>query len=107
MFTGCARQPLLAETGTVLGNGCQRMLIQPLTQSAPIAGGTGVNVGSGVSVGGSGVDVGSPAGTVSVGTGVFATVEVAATVQVGRIGSVACVPCGWGREIKLLASSVM
>lgn len=42
-----------------------------------------MNEGSGVFVGGSGVEVGSPAGTVSVGTGVSVMVAVDGIVQVG------------------------
>ena len=63
----------------VVGQGFHKALMQPLIQSAPIGGGVGaaaVNVGSGVCVAGAGVDVGSPAGTVSVGTGVFVIVAV-------------------------------
>ena len=57
--------------------------MQLFTQSAPIAGGSGVSVASGVGVSGAGVEVGLPAGTVSVGTGVNVMVAVGDTVQVG------------------------
>ena len=64
--------------------------MQLLTQSAPIIGGTGVWVGSGVGVSGAGVEVGLPAATVSVGAGVLVFVEVAGAVQVAcGAGSVA------------------
>ena len=79
--------------------------MQLLTQSAPIAGGTGVKVGSGVCVSGTGVDVGSPGGTVSVGAGVLVTVEAGGTVQVG--GWTGSVACDGGRDTKLFASNVM
>ena len=88
---------MFAVAGTVFGKGIHRLLMQPFAQSAPMAGGTGVRDGSGVGVSGAGVDVGSPAGTVSVGTGVFVIVEVggmvdvAGAVQVGcNAGSVGC-----------------
>ena len=87
------------------GNGFHKMLIQPLTQSAPIAGGTGVKVGSGVGVSGTGVDVGSPAGTVSVGTGVFGIVAVDGTVHVGCTTSDGCGV--WVLGMKLLANNVI
>ena len=77
--------------------------MQPLTQSAPIGGGTGVKVGSGVNVSGTGVDVGSPAGTVSVGTGVFTIVAVGEIVQVGCTGMVGCGVSV--RGMKLLANN--
>ena len=77
--------------------------MQPLTQSAPIAGGTGVEVGSGVNVSGTGVEVGSPAGTVSVGTGVFVMVAVDGNVQVGCTGMVGCGVSG--RCMKLFANN--
>lgn len=71
--------------------------MQPIPQSDPMAGGTGVKEGSSVGVSGAAVEVGSPAGTVSVGTGVFVIVEVggivdvAGAVQVGcAAGSVGC-----------------
>jgi len=59
-----------------------------------MAGGAAVKVGSGVSVGGSGVEVASPAGTVSVGAGVFVIVDVGGNVQVGWAG-VAVGGCDW------------
>jgi len=61
------------------------MLIQPFAQSEPMAGGAAVNVASGVNVGGAGVELGSPAGTVSVGTGVKVIVEVGKVVHVGNV----------------------
>ena len=81
--------------------------MQPFAQSAPMAGGTGVREGSGVGVSGAGVDVGSPAGTVSVGTGVFVMVEVGGIVDVAGAVQVGCragsVGCGWGRVKTLFA----
>jgi hypothetical protein len=65
-----------------------------------MAGGAGVNVGCGVGVSGAGVEVGSPAGTVSVGRGVFVIVAVGGVVQVGN-----GVGCGGGAI--LVAYSVM
>jgi hypothetical protein len=49
-------------------------------------------VGSGVGVSGAAVDVGSPAGTVSVGTGVFVMVAVGGIVEVAGAVQVACGP---------------
>jgi hypothetical protein len=104
-FRGCARHPLLAVVGIVSGYGLHNTLIQLLAQSAPMAGGRGVKVGSGVCVGGSGVEVESPAGTVSVGTGVSVIVAVGGIVQVGCTGMVGCGVSE--RGIKLGASNVI
>jgi hypothetical protein len=68
------------------------MEIQLFAQSAPIGGGSGVSVASGVGVSGAGVEVGSPAGTVSVGTGVKVMVAVGEAVHVGST----IVGCGEG-----------
>jgi hypothetical protein len=73
---------------TVSGYVLQSMLMQPLAQSEPIAGGTGVKVASGVGVSGTGVEVGCPTGTVVVGTGVSVTVEVGIVVHVGSTTTV-------------------
>jgi hypothetical protein len=48
-----------------------------------MAGGAGVKEGCEVGVSGAAVEVGSPAGTVSVGMGVFVMVAVGSIVQVG------------------------
>jgi hypothetical protein len=70
-----------------------------------------VNVGSGVGVSGAGVDVGSPAGTVSVGTGVFVIVEVGEIVTVAGavqvIPGAGSVPWGRGRDAMLFTYNVM
>src|SRR5512132_2382384 len=77
--------------------------MQPFAQSEPMAGGAGVNVASAVGVSGAGVEEGSPAGTVSVGTGVFVMVAVGGIVHVGTT----IVGCGWGCESTLFAYSPM
>ena len=64
--------------------------MQPFAQSAPMAGGTGVKEGSRVGVSGAAVDVGSPAGTVSVGTGVSVIVAVGGMVDVAGAVQVTC-----------------
>jgi hypothetical protein len=58
------------------GKGTHIALMQFWDQSEPRGIRVGVGTGDGVSVGGSGVEVESPAGTVSVGWTVGATVSV-------------------------------
>lgn len=65
-----------------------------------------VNVGSGVGVSGAGVDVGSPAGTVSVGTGVFVIVGVKITTDV-RVGTGVASGTSRGATIEMRATATV